>query len=450
MTIDSDAFRERIGLLIGQEAVRTQGGTGAWSVDLRAPFAVVTPADLREITEMVKLANAEGLQVAPAGNGSWLHLGNIPERVDMVLRTTKLNRMVEFEPRDLTCTVEAGMSVVDLQKLVAVHGLFLPLDPPFGLRATVGGLAAANRYGPARLRYGTMRDWVLGATLLHADGSTSKAGGRVVKNVSGYDLTKLYIGSLGTLGVLVSLNLKLAPIPENRIALLGLAPSASAVDGFLKEVRRLTPLQPAAFVAVDAAARKDLHADAGPLAEPGPDAFAVAVRFADTAEVVEWACNETRRMAAAHGFVEAGEPLTGEKEAKFWTAISDFPVPWGKIVLRATTLPGQLLPFAAKARDAVRAASLEPAMLLHPALGVTYLRLARPPKIETAAPLIEAVRKIAAEGGGNVIVEAAPPAVKERIDVWGEPAESIEIQRKIKQLYDPNRIFNRGRFLGRI
>lgn len=450
MAIDSDAFRERIGLLIGQEAVRTQGGTGAWSIDLKAPLGVITPTSLDHMIEMVKLADREGFIVAPVGNGSWLHLGNIPERVDMVLRTAKLNRMIEFEPRDLTCSVEAGMSVVDLQQLAAAHGLFLPLDPPLGLRATVGGLAAANRYGPARLRFGTMRDWVLGVELLHVDGSISKAGGKVVKNVSGYDLSKLYVGSLGTLGIIVRLNLKLAPIPECRQTLCFTAQRATSLAEFTRELRAKTPLAPAALAAANLPARQALPADASPLPEPPADGFAVAVRYADRTETVEWELGLTRTLAAAHGFIEAGPPVTGEAGAKLWTAISDFTVPWGKIVLRATLLPGRLWAFLDAALAIVRAGSLECGTLLHPALGIAYLKLPRPPKVEAAAPMIDAIRASARETGGNVIVEAAPPAVKQAIDVWGDPPAGIELMRQIKQLYDPKGILNRGRFVGRI
>jgi glycolate oxidase FAD binding subunit len=450
MTIDSDAFRERIGLLIGQEAVRTQGGTGSWSIDLRAPLAVVTPTTLEQMVEMVKLADGEDFVIAPAGNGSWLHLGNVMERVDMVLRTAKLNRMLEFEPRDLTCSVEAGMSVVDLQKLTGAHGLFLPLDPPAGLKATVGGLAAANRSGPARLRFGTMRDWVLGIEILHADGSLSKAGGKVVKNVSGYDLDKLYVGSLGTLGILTKLNLRLAPIPEARKTLCFAAPSSESVRAFTQELRRRTPLEPAAMVAADPLARAWLPPDAAALPPPAGEGWAVAVRFADVEAAVEWQIGETRRLAAAHGFAEAGDPVGGEAGARLWTALSDFPIPWGKLVIRASFLANHLWVFLDKARVAASEAGVECGVLAHPALGIAFLKLGRPAKAESAVAMIEAMCAAARTSHGNVLIEAAPPAVKLAIDVWGDPPPALEIMRRIKHAYDPKRIFNRGRFAGRI
>src|ERR687883_1494657 len=136
-----------------------------------------------------------------------------PRRLDQIIETTGLNRVVEYEPADLTVTVEAGMRFAELQQRLAEEGQFLALDPPAAEGATIGGVIATNASGPLRFAYGTARDLVIGTRVANPDGTLTRAGGRVVKNVAGYDLTKLYIGSLGTLGVIVELSFKLAPIP---------------------------------------------------------------------------------------------------------------------------------------------------------------------------------------------------------------------------------------------
>src|SRR5712692_2625439 len=216
----------------------------ASAIDGIASTPRVTPASREEMAEALRLADSRGQAVAPVGGGTQLDLGMPPARLDLVIETTRLNTVVEYEPADLTVTVEAGLRFDELQKRLGEQGQFLALDPPAAPGATLGGLMATNASGPLRYAYGTARDVVIGTRVANPDGTITHAGGRVVKNVAGYDLNKLYIGSLGTLGVIVELSFKLAPIPPTTNTIVGQVRNLDAARGIIHAVTHssLSPL----------------------------------------------------------------------------------------------------------------------------------------------------------------------------------------------------------------
>ncbi|MDE3077934.1 MAG: FAD-binding oxidoreductase, partial [Chloroflexota bacterium] len=186
---------------------------GLYAVDGMAPKVVAYPKTAEQVAEIVRVAAAHRWAVIPRGGGTIIELGGIPRAVDVVICTTDMNRMLEYEPADLTCTVQAGMRLSELQARLSEHGQFLALDPPLPDKATIGGIVAANSSGPLRLRYGTCRDLLIGVRVVNPDGSITKGGGKVVKNVSGYDMCKLYTSSLGTIGIILEATFKLWPLP---------------------------------------------------------------------------------------------------------------------------------------------------------------------------------------------------------------------------------------------
>ena len=218
----------------------------ARAIDGLTPRFEAQPTTPEELAEALSRANDEGLAVAPCGGGTQLDLGNVPKRLDLLLATTGLNRVVEYEPADLTVTVEAGMRFSDLQALLAEQGQFLALDPAAEPEATIGGLIATNASGPLRFAYGTARDLVIGTRVANPDGTLTRAGGRVVKNVAGYDLNKLYVGSLGTLAVIVELSFKLAPIPPSLATVVGQFESSASARDAIGAILR-SPLSPLAI-----------------------------------------------------------------------------------------------------------------------------------------------------------------------------------------------------------
>src|SRR5919202_2765316 len=190
-------------------------------IDGFSPAETVSPATAEEVAAALKAADDAGQAVAPVGGGTQLDLGMPPRRLDRIIETTGLDRVVEYEPADLTVTVEAGLRFADLQKTLSEQGQMLAFDPPAAPEATIGGLVATNASGPLRFAHGSARDLVIGTRVANPDGALTRAGGRVVKNVAGYDLNKLYVGGLGTLGVIVELSFKLAPIPPASATVVG-------------------------------------------------------------------------------------------------------------------------------------------------------------------------------------------------------------------------------------
>nr|MDQ3328045.1 FAD-binding oxidoreductase [Chloroflexota bacterium] len=189
---------EEFGRIVGSEHVRA--ATPEDAIDGVQPALVAAPGDVEELSATLKLAGAQGMGVAPRGAGTHLSLGAPPERLDVIVSTHRLDRVLEYNPGDLVVKAEAGVPLHALQTALGASGQMLALDQPDD-RATLGGIIATDASGPLRLRYGTMRDLLIGITVVLADGTVARAGGKVVKNVAGYDLAKLFTGSLGTLGV---------------------------------------------------------------------------------------------------------------------------------------------------------------------------------------------------------------------------------------------------------
>jgi len=203
---------QQLATLLGADAVPAAEG---YAVDGKAPRAVARPAGREGVAELLRWASANGVTVFPVGGGVFGGLGNLPSGIDVVLDLSRLDRVVDYQPADLTVTAEAGITLEALRRELVLGDKFVPLEAPLPHRATVGGILATGYSGPMRHSYGLPRDWVIGISVAGTDGVETKAGGRVVKNVTGYDLNKLYTGSLGTLGVIVEASFKLAPVPDS-------------------------------------------------------------------------------------------------------------------------------------------------------------------------------------------------------------------------------------------
>src|SRR5439155_13669658 len=212
---------------------------------------------------IVALAHDDGLVVVPRGGGSALELGRPPARVDVVIDLSGLDQVLEYNPDDLTITVQAGITAGALAALLAPRRQFLALDPPGAATRTLGGMTATNATGPLRVRYGTMRDLLLGVRFVQADGQVTWGGSKVVKSVTGYDVPKLMVGALGTLGVLTELTLRLHARPEVERTSLVLLPDARVVQALVARILD-TPLQPNRLEAFDAATAAALGAPASP------------------------------------------------------------------------------------------------------------------------------------------------------------------------------------------
>jgi glycolate oxidase FAD binding subunit len=380
-----------------------------------------------------------------------MHKGAPPRDGALVVGLRRLGKVLEHEPGDLTATAEAGITLAALQAALGERGQWLPLDPPAPDEATLGGVLAANAAGPRRLGYGTARDLVIGIRVVGPDGQLVRAGGKVVKNVAGYDLAKLYIGSLGTLGIIVDATLKLRPRPEAEGACWAVFPALpAAADAALALAgSELTPVA-AALLDPDAARACGRHAGVPPAAGP-----AVVVAFDGLPSAVAAARAEARARLAAAGAasVQALDPaataraLDAVREARRLVASP-------LAVATAGVLPADLGAYLDAADAAARAAGLRLAAVAHAGHGLVTLMLTAPgaetpPAAATAAALARC-RDAARTRGGHLAIEWAPLGVREACPVWDPPGPAVALMRGLKARLDPQGLLNPGRFVGGI
>src|SRR5271154_3488337 len=213
MTSSPLALEQDFRAILVRDSIRS--ATAADAVAGVQPRLVLEPANVQQLAAALRVANEAGLAVIPRGVGTKLGWGNPPNRADVILSTARLNKIIEYPWADLTVSVEAGCTMATLQTALARHGQRLALDPLWPERATIGGVLSTNDSGSLRLRFGSLRDLIIGVTIALPDGTLASSGGKVVKNVAGYDLPKLATGALGTLGVITRANFRLHPLPRN-------------------------------------------------------------------------------------------------------------------------------------------------------------------------------------------------------------------------------------------
>jgi glycolate oxidase FAD binding subunit len=389
------------------------------AVDGVSAQAVVTPRDVDGVrAAIVELRARPDAVVVASGLGAHLDVGAPPSRVDLLLRTAALDRIVDHQAADMTVTVEAGCSLARLDETLAAAGQWLPLDPPAFARTTVGGLVAANLSGPLRASQGTVRDLLLGIRVVDADGALVAGGGRVVKNVAGYDLPKLHVGALGTLGVIVEATFKVRPRPEREEAGVLPAPDHAAAAELALAIRDvLDPLW------LEAGSLED---GVGTVVGVGGIAAEVAAARATVEEVA-------RRRGVGVRWHDDG--------AAARRALAAFPMAPSVAVLKASVLPTDIGATMTRLRSLVR----DVAVLAHASNGVVRARLADPSAVRR---VVETLRPEIAARGGFLVVERARPEVKAGLDVWGDPGDGMALMRRVKAAFDPHGIFARGRYVG--
>lgn len=405
-------------------------------LDGRSPEAAARPRSDAEVQTILALAHEHGLAVAPIGGETMLGLGAPPERYDLALDLAAMDGVVDYEPDDFTITVEAGMPLAALQRRLAEHGQFVPLDQAQFERATVGGIAAVGRGGLRRRAFGYPRDWVIGMRMVRADGTPIKGGGRVVKNVSGYDLPKLFCGSLGTLGVIVEVTFKLRPLPtSDQMAILAADDFAAALAAGRAAMRAEPSLQAAVALSADAAGEL-----AGDLAGGGA---AIALRMSGLEQAVVESL--TRATDAARAAGATGGAATDQGVIETWQAIFDLELatPADQLRLRLGVPPASLAEAVAQLRASVPGAAR---WIAAADSGLLFVD-APCADLDEAARGIEAARAALAPLGGNLTVEQAPPELKQRVDIWGPAGEGARLMHRVKQEFDPQRTLNPGRFV---
>jgi len=448
--VEDSALLESIRSLVAGDAVAPSERLSEYAVDGLTPEIAVSPSTAEEVAAVLAAAAQHEAAVIPWGGGTGMATGNPPKRYDIALDVTRLNQVVAHEPADLTVVVQGGVRLQELQDYLAASGQYLPLDPPLPQSATIGGILAANAGGPWRHAYGWPRDWALGLKVALADGSVTKAGGRVVKNVAGYDMTKLYLGSFGTLGVIVEAAFKVTPLPEasaTGVAFFKSAGTAAeaglAIDRRNLSLRSLTVVGPGG---------DDLFAAGG--VERPPSAWALLVAAAGVAAAVERSLGEAEAVCKGQDGV-AWQRLPDDSGAALLEGVRRLLLPPNeddRLLARAGLLPSQVAAFLESLESLAREHGLAVQAASHPALGTVYgvWRGAEVDIRERGAGLVAALRSLAGRQGGAVVVEGCPAELKRQIDVWGEPQGGFSLMRRIKEQMDPRGTLSPGRFAGRM
>lgn len=386
---EADGIGEVMRAIVGAQHVRP--ATEADEVAGCEPLVVVEPADERQTASALRCANQAGLSVIPRGGGTKLDWGNPPRVADMVLSLRRLNQVIEHAWADLTVTVEAGCTVAQLQRTLAERGQRLAVDPLWPERATVGGILATNDSGALRLGFGSLRDLIIGVTLVLADGTIASSGGKVVKNVAGYDLPKLATGALGTLGVITRAVFRLHPLPRNSKTLTVAATSADEMQRVILSI---------------------LGAQLAPAAVQARSGNEVDILLEGTQDGI--AAQES--VIQQFGTVREGSPAV-------WKAREEL---WGdRLIVKFTALPSR-----------ISAASASFSRFVIQGTGIGYANVEGD---------LEGLRTAMERDGGSLVILG-----KSKLDSWGSPADALPLMRAVKEQFDPKGTLNPGRFAGGI
>jgi glycolate oxidase FAD binding subunit len=393
---------------------------GPADTELAGETIRVAPGTTEQIAEVLRFANENGLSVTPTCGGSKLDWGNrvTPE---IFLDMKRLNAVREHAWQDLTCTVEAGCTWAEMQRGLVDRGQMVALDPLWPERATVGGVTAANDSGALRVRYGGLRDLVIGMTIVLADGTIAKTGGKVVKNVAGYDLHKLMTGSFGTLSVIAEVNFRLHPVELNT--------EEWTIEGDTEALSAVMMRVLASTMQVSAMQLRGMHRESSDRLD---------IRFCGSADCLKRHGEELKEMAGQLQIAAAEDDVWGAREKIF----DDVEARDG-LVFKATMLPGEIAGVHRKL-----AAWGGETVCVTQACGImTGAVLSGTLQF---AMLIEELRGTLRATGGSVTVLRMPQSSSPQPDVWGGISNALPLMREIKRRFDPNRVLNPGRFVGGI
>ena len=437
MPVAARSIGEAFVTIAGRDRVRDDAGArAAAAVDGQLPRWVVRPALIDQLSRIVALAHDDGLVVVPRGGGSALELGRPPARVDVVVDLSGLDQVLEYNPDDLTITVQAGITAGALAALLAPRRQFLALDPPGAATRTLGGMTATNATGPLRVRYGTMRDLLLGVRFVQADGVVTWGGSKVVKSVSGYDVPKLMVGALGTLGVLGELTLRLHPLPDAERSWLVVLASSEAAQAFVERVIA-SPLQPNRIEFFNDRALRSVLVEGA--------AAGVAVSIGSVAEAVRTQGEHLGTLATAEGARVV--PLS----EGFWSRAARASMPEAnETVLHVASLAGRLAATERAIGDAVRTASPGAEISLSGCAGLgTFRVLVGHASAAEMAVATAGLRAWLVELKGSVVIARGSAELRKAVDPWG-PLEAgpFALMRALKDEFDAKRVLNPGRFVG--
>jgi glycolate oxidase FAD binding subunit len=403
--------------------------------------ALVHPRGVTDVADAVRNAAAGGLAVYPTGGGTMQHLGGPETRPGVKIDMGGLTRVIEYPARDMTITVEAGITLAALTEILNKEGQRLPVDVPQAEQATLGGAIAANTSGPRRFGLGTFRDYVIGIQVINDEGQTIKAGGRVVKNVAGYDLCKLYAGSLGTLGIITHVTLKLRPVPEERAIVLlqiGAGELPTALDRL-----HASRTRPICVDVLNAIALRALNRQTPGLLPEA--AWIIAVGFEDNRDAVSW---QVQQIVQELGELSLGlEARAGPQAAPLFDALVELCAGHDSAFsFKASGLPSQIGDWCEQVAELPE----RPWIQAHAGNGIIRGHVWGPLTLERARQILNGLLQKAAEASGNVSVTRCPTEWKSELPIWGLPRGDLTLMQAVKRALDPRGLFNPGRYVGGI
>ena len=396
---------------------------------------VIAPGSTGEAREVIKLAARQGLAIVPAGAGSFLDAGNILEGSSVILTTRRMTKLVHHEPADLVATAEAGLTLGGFQERLRERGQWLPVDPPDDGSATLGGLVATALAGPQRLGFGPLRSYVIGLHAVLADGSAIKAGGRVVKNVAGYDLCKLFTGSYGTLGLITEITFKLRPWPAERRTVVASGPLTALASIAQLLVRESFPV---ALELLSAELAREIGLDVK------DGAAVLMIRFAGSSRAVVVETARALKKLRDAKIVCA----TRDEDEDVWKNLSQAATTRAHdLGWRVTVQPADLPLFLDQVIALERDEASQVGLRWQAGAGDGLVRvMARAPAYhQEAVRALERLRQKAENFGGSLVIEKAPVEIKHEIDSWGGFGSLTELMKRVKRQLDPGNLLSPGR-----
>jgi len=464
MTVLSAIAHSRLADLVGPQRVITDPAQLVpYEVDAMRPSAALRPESIAQISEIVKFAVSEKLAIVATSGRTKLNIGLPPRHYDLALDMSSLRKIIAYDPGDLTLSVEAGIPLAALGHVLAEHRQFLPLAVPYHSQTTVGGAIASGVDGPLRQLYGIARDFLLGIEFVTGEGVPAKSGGRVVKNVTGYDIHKLMIGALGTLGVITRLNFKTFPLPIQSRGFVARFPSAQQACEMPSRIARspLAPmtteiLSPGVTELFESEAASQIASDPMPANVLSPAEWAVSVGFAGNEKARNRYLSDLQRIAeecGGHGFLVQEKSLAAafaRKREFVPIALAFSPA---ATIIKINILPSKLNDAFAAAQKTAEANSLQWAALAR-GLGIIYLALLPAASDDENRQRVlnatNAIHEACANLGGQSTIPWCPTPWKKNLKIWGPGNLDLSQMQKIKNVFDPQGVLSPGRFVGGI
>ena len=448
-----------------------------WAIDGVEPLEVVSPSSEDQLSRVVASADSDGTALFPRGGGTRIDLGGVPSRPGIVIDMTGIDQVVAHNYADLTATFQAGITMRQVSETLSQHGQLLAVDPPLPGRATIGGTLAAGVSGPLKWHFGHPRDTVIGMKVVQPDGQVTKSGGQVVKNVSGYDMSRLHVGGLGSLGIILEASFKLTPVPMYEKTIIAAYRSIEGAQSTALGIFN-SHVMPLAMTAFDASSARRIGMDSE------PSRWHLAVRLGGRSRTLDRQVDDVTSICGKSDSYEL-ESMEGRSAERFWQSLRD--LGWDSesaplLGIHVSALPSDLVKIVS-AVDQTQCLALDPSIAAQPAFGAVdifwYPSSPSPltgegwslPRTRSGGEgdrrrptrtlsdnesiladelrrMISQFQRAVAGIGGSAVVQLCPPEIKRDIDVWGGEPPGIETMRRLKKQYDPNNIMNPGRFVG--